>query len=99
MWGESLEAVGPEPAKISNNEFLARQQRLFSQLRPNDLLIITAPSESTRSNDVHYPYRSSSDMLYLCGWEDPEAVFTAYNDDGNWVTTLFVQPKDILQEI
>ena len=99
MWGESLVAVGPEPAKISNEEFLARQQRLFSQLRPNDLLIITAPHESTRSNDVHYPYRSSSDMLYLCGWEDPEAVFTAYNDDGNWITTLFVQPKDILQEI
>ncbi|MGB2237144.1 MAG: aminopeptidase P N-terminal domain-containing protein, partial [Candidatus Poseidoniaceae archaeon] len=99
MWGESLEAVGPEPAKIGNEEFLARQQRLFSQLRPNDLLIITAPHESTRSNDVHYPYRSSSDMLYLCGWQDPEAVFTAYNDDGNWITTLFVQPKDILQEI
>lgn len=99
MWDVSLEAVGPEPAKISNEEFASRQQRLFSQLRPNDLLIITAPDESTRSNDVHYPYRSSSDMLYLCGWEDPEAVFTAFNDDGKWVTTLFVQPKDILQEI
>ena len=52
MWDVSLEAVGPEPAKISNDEFILRQQRLFSQLRPNDLLIITAPSESTRSNDV-----------------------------------------------
>ena len=31
--------------------------------------------------------------------EDPEAVFTAFNDNGKWVTTLFVQPKDILQEI
>ena len=38
--GTYREAVGPEPAKISNDEFISRQQRLFSQLRPNDLLII-----------------------------------------------------------
>ena len=70
----------------------------FSQLRPGDLLIITAPHESTRSNDVHYPYRTSSDMLYLCGWEDPDAVFCAFNEDGKWKTTLFVQPKDVLKK-
>ena len=99
MWDESLKAVGPEPSKISIEEYKSRQERLFSQLRPDDLLIITAPQESTRSNDVHYHYRTSSDMLYLCGWEDPEAVFTAFNKDGKWFTTLFVQPKDILQEI
>ena len=99
MWGDSLQAVGDEPATITDDEFRSRQARLFSQLRPGDLLIITAPHESTRSNDVHYPYRTSSDMRYLCGWEDPEAVFCAYNDDGNWITTLFVQPKDILKEI
>lgn len=99
MWEESLQAVGKAPMTIGHDEYISRQQRLFSQLRPNDLLIITAPHESTRSNDVHYPYRTSSDMLYLCGWEDPEAVFCAFNDDGIWKTTLFVQPKDILKEI
>lgn len=99
MWEESLQAVGKAPMTIDHDEYISRQQRLFSQLRPNDLLIITAPHESTRSNDVHYPYRTSSDMLYLCGWEDPEAVFCAFNDEGNWKTTLFVQPKDILKEI
>ena len=81
MWEESLQAVGKAPMTIDHDEYISRQQRLFSQLRPKDLLIITAPHESTRSNDVHYPYRTSSDMLYLCGWEDPEAVFCAFNDD------------------
>jgi Xaa-Pro aminopeptidase len=99
MWDDSLQAVGDEPASISNEEYRARQSRLFSQLRPNDLLIITAPHESTRSNDVHYPYRTSSEMMYLCGWEDPEAVFCAFNEDGNWKSVLFVQPKDVLKEI
>jgi Xaa-Pro aminopeptidase len=99
MWDDSLQAVGAEPASIGNDEYRARQSRLFSQLRPNDLLIITAPHESTRSNDVHYPYRTSSEMMYLCGWDDPEAVFCAFNDDGEWKSILFVQPKDVLKEI
>ena len=99
MWEDSLQAVGDEPSAISEEEYRARQARLFSQLRPNDLLIVTAPHESTHSNDVHYPYRTSSEMLYLCGWEDPDAVFCAYNDDGKWTTVLFVQPKDVLKEI
>lgn len=99
MWDDSLQAVGAEPAAISDDEYRARQARLFSQLRPNDLLIITAPHVSTRSNDVHYPYRTSSDMLYLCGWEDSDAVFCAYNDDGKWISAIFVQPKDVLKEI
>lgn len=99
MWDDSLQAVGAEPASIGNDEFRARQARLFSQLRPNDLLIITAPHESTRSNDVHYPYRTSSEMMYLCGWEDPDAVFCAFNEEGEWKSLLFVQPKDLLKEI
>jgi len=99
MWDDSLQAVGAEPASIGNDEFRARQARLFSQLRPNDLLIITAPHESTRSNYVHYPYRTSSEMMYLCGWEDPEAVFCAFNEEGVWKSLLFVQPKDLLKEI
>lgn len=99
MWEDSLQAVGQEPTGISHDEYRSRQSRLFSQMRPGDLLIVTAPHESTRSNDVHYPYRTSSDMLYLCGWEDPDAVFCAFNDDGNWNSTLFVQPKDVLKEI
>jgi len=99
MWDDSLQAVGPEPVAISEDEYRARQARLYSQLRPSDLLIITAPHVSTRSNDVHYPYRTSSDMLYLCGWEEPDAVFCAYNVDGKWISAIFVQPKDVLKEI
>jgi Xaa-Pro aminopeptidase len=99
MWDDSLQAVGAEPSAISQEEYRSRQSRLFSQLRPNDLLIVTAPHESTRSNDVHYPYRTSSEMMYLCGWEDPDTVLCAYNNDGKWTTALFVQPKDLLKEI
>ena len=99
MWEESLAIVGDEPARISNEEYESRQNRIFSQLKNSDLLIITNPHESTRSNDVHYHYRSSSDMIYLTGWRDPESTFCAYNDNGEWKRVLFVQPKDVLKEI
>ncbi|MDP6869789.1 MAG: aminopeptidase P N-terminal domain-containing protein [Candidatus Poseidoniaceae archaeon] len=99
MWEESLSAIGDEPVRITNEEYKVRQQRLFSQMRPDDLLLITSPKTSVRSNDVHYVYRNSSDMLYLCGWEDPDSLFMAHNEEGNWVVSLFVQPKDVLKEI
>ena len=38
-------------------------------------------------------------MLYLCGWESPQGVFVAYREDGSWVTSLFVRPRDEKAEI
>jgi Xaa-Pro aminopeptidase len=38
-------------------------------------------------------------MLYLCGWDEPEAVFMAHHVADSWVTTLFVQPRDTKAEI
>jgi len=99
MWEESLLAIGSEPSGVDASEFEARQNRLFAQLKASDLLIITNPHESIRSNDVHYHFRASSDMLYLTGWADPESTFCAINVNGEWRRILFVQPKDVLKEI
>jgi Xaa-Pro aminopeptidase len=48
---------------------------------------------------VEYPYRTSSDLIYLTGWTEAESVFVLRHQDGRWVSTLFVQPKDTLKEI
>ena len=99
MWEDALQVVGRRPMDVAKEEYRARQARLFSQLRPDDLLIVTTPPVSSRSADVNYPYRASSELLYLCGWQDPESVFLAHNEDGDWIVTLLVQPKDVLMEI
>tara|TARA_Y100000994_G_scaffold143063_1_gene117241 strand:+ start:5125 stop:6492 length:1368 start_codon:yes stop_codon:yes gene_type:complete len=99
MWEDAMQAVGPEPAAISKEEYRSRQDRLFSQFRPDDLLIITNPKTAIRSADVHYPYRASSDLMYLCGWTDPESVLIADYQNNEWVVTLLVQPKDVLMEL
>jgi Xaa-Pro aminopeptidase len=99
MFAELERSFPAQPAAISNAEYRARQQRLFSQLRAEDLLLICAHPVSTRSNDVHFPYRNHSDMLYLCGWFDPESIMMARQVKGEWKLTLFVQSTDILSEI
>ena len=99
MWEDSLKAVGDEPPRISGEEFRSRQVRLANQMKPDDLLLITAPNSSIRSNDVHYHYRNSSDMLYLCGWEDPDSLLMMHNDGNEWIVSLLVQPRNVLMEI
>ena len=99
MYEAAMSKIGLMPPTISIDEYKARQQRLASQLRADDLVILCSGLESTHSNDVHYPFRTMSDMLYFVGWEDPESVFCMYCKEGVWTSVLFVQPKDTLKEI
>ena len=69
------------------------------QMPQDSLVIIPNNPKSVRSNDTHYRYRANSYMLYLCGWEEPESIFTALFLDGQWKTTLFVRPRDTNSEI
>jgi Xaa-Pro aminopeptidase len=99
MFDAAFKALPNKPLPISKELYRQRQQRLLSQFDESDLVIISSLPEATRSNDVHYPYRSSSDMIYMCGWTDPEATLMFYNEDNQWISHLFVQPKDTLMEI
>tara|TARA_B100000287_G_scaffold398352_1_gene415652 strand:+ start:697 stop:2043 length:1347 start_codon:yes stop_codon:yes gene_type:complete len=83
---------------FENSEYLERQARLFSEMPENTTLIIPTNDKKIRSNDVVYPFRPNSYMLYMCGWKE-EGVFVASNVDGEWGTTLFVNPRDTETEI
>ena len=99
MFSDAAKGLPTEPKSVPKSVYLERQQRFLSQLKPSDLVIITTPSEAVRSNDVTYPYRTSSDMLYLVGWADPESALIFHHDGSQWISHLFVQPKDTLKEI
>jgi Xaa-Pro aminopeptidase len=99
MFAEAFARLPPQPDPTGRDEYRQRQQRLTSQFRKNDLFILSSPAFAVRSNDVDYRYRTSSDLLYLTGWTEPESVLIMRNDGDAWVTALFVQPKDTLKEI
>ena len=80
-------------------EYFSRQKNFHSQLPENSVVIIPSNPFAKRSNDTNFPYRANSYMLYLCGWEYPEAIFVSNNCSGPWNTSIFVQPNDNLAEI
>ena len=91
-----MSAIGELP--FSANEYGRRQERFFSNFDTDTLILIPTNSIKIRSNDTSFPFRANSYMLYLCGCNQPEAVFMAYHNSTNWQSCLFVQPRDTRTE-
>jgi Xaa-Pro aminopeptidase len=77
--------------------FKARRQKLSSEIE-GSALIIAAHPHFVRNNDVHHPYRPDTNMFYLTGFEEPNAVFV-FRPGLKPETVMFVQPKDQAKEI
>lgn len=61
------------------------------------MLLFGAP-HALRNGDSEYRYRPSSDVVWLTGWEDPEAaILLRPGSDAPFV--MFVQPKDKTKEV
>jgi len=99
MFAEAMARLPTRPARTTVQEFHQRQSRLTSQFRHDDVFILVAPPFAVHSNDVEYRYRTSSDLLYMTGWTEPESVFVLRHDGEAWISSLFVQPQDTLKEI
>ena len=99
MFAEAMARLPTRPTQTTVEEFRERQGRLSSQFRQDDVFILVSPPFAVHSNDVEYRYRTSSDLLYLTGWTEPESVFVMRHDGSAWTSTLFVQPQDTLKEI
>ena len=63
-----------------------------------DAALFFSPPHHTRSNDTEFQYRQSSDILYLCGWHDPEMALLIRPKSDKPVV-MFVQPKNPKMEI
>ena len=79
---------------FSTDEYRNRQNNFLSQIKENTLVLIPTNPVRIRSNDTTYPYRANSYMMYLCGWNEPEAVFMAFHDSEGWKSSIFVRPRD-----
>lgn len=78
----------------------AERRRVFGERIGEDAVaIFTAPPERLRSQDTHFPFRQSSDIIYLSGFEEPQTVlvFAPGHDDGDFI--MFVRPHDPEKEL
>jgi len=84
---------------MSNQVYNARRSRLMATIGDDATLIVCSGQEKIRSRDTEYRFRANSDLFYLSGFEEPEAVLVLSpgHDEGDF--TLFVRPKDKKKEI
>jgi Xaa-Pro aminopeptidase len=78
--------------------FLARRTQLLARMPDHSLAIFPSAPVYTRNNDVEHSYRQDSDLYYLTGFPEPEAVALLLKGDGD-VFTLVVRPRDREREI
>lgn len=75
-----------------------RRASVLGRLGPGEAMLLFGAHHHLRNGDAEYRFRQLSDVLYLCGWEDPDVALLLRPDAEN-PFTLFVQPKDPDREV
>jgi Xaa-Pro aminopeptidase len=77
--------------------FKERRAQLGKITPVGSAVIVAAHPEYIRNNDVHHSYRPDSNLFYLTGFEEPEAIFV-FRPGMKPESVLFVRTKDPLRE-
>lgn len=62
------------PPAINNAELVRRRRALMRAVGEDAVVLVPTAPVRYRNNDAAYPYRQSSDFLYLTGFQEPEAL-------------------------
>lgn len=85
-------------AKMPNEEFVSRREKLLSQLEDNSITVIFSSQEQIRNKDCHYPFRQDSYFWYLTGFNEPDSILLLVKKQGQGQSILFLRAKDPLME-
>ncbi len=88
-----------EPTDVA--PYTAKRRAALSAAFPGRTIVVPAGQPKVRNNDVHYPFRASSDFIWLTGSGDPDAVLVMLPDGGAHSATLFARrpaPRDESEE-
>ncbi len=78
--------------------FSERRDRLIARMPERSVAIFPSAPVYIRNNDVEHSYRQDSDLFYLTGFPEPEAVALLARGTGDEFT-LIVRPRDREREI
>ena len=81
-------------ADVSPARYAQRRKQLMRTAGDDTILILPAAPERVRSRDTHYPYRQDSDLLYLAGFPEPEAVLVLVPGRQHGEAILFCRERD-----
>ena len=81
-------------ADVSPARYAQRRKQLMRTAGDDAILILPAAPERVRSRDTHHPYRQDSDLLYLAGFPEPEAVLVLVPGRQHGEAILFCRERD-----
>ena len=84
---------------LSTQEFARRRRNLLGALGAGCAAIVPAAPPKVRSRDVDYLYRPDSNLLYLTGFSEPEAVAVLLPGRGEGEFVLFCRDRDPEREL
>lgn len=79
---------------IPATAYVRRRKQLMRMAGDDAILILPSAPERVRSRDTHYPYRQDSDLLYLAGFPEPEAVLVLVPGREHGEHLLFCRERD-----
>jgi Xaa-Pro aminopeptidase len=79
---------------LSPEHFENRRREFMSRIGDQGVAIFVANPHQSRSADTEYQYRPSSDVLYLSGFREPEAVIVLAPDHEDGEFVMFVRDRD-----
>lgn len=79
---------------IDTDVYRSRRQRFIDKMGEGGVALFVAPPERQRSHDTNYPYRPSSDIVYLTGFEEPETVVVLAPGHADGDCIMFVRDRD-----
>src|SRR5262245_51404260 len=83
---------------MRKDEFARRRRQLMKMMGKGGIAILPAVPEKSRNNDVLYHYRPDSDLFYLTGFAEPEAVAVLVPGRAQAEYVLFVRDRDPARE-
>ncbi|QLB42677.1 Xaa-Pro aminopeptidase [Mannheimia pernigra] len=85
-------------AKMPQEEFTARRERILEQMQDNSALLIFTESEKRRNSDCDYLFRPDSYFWYLTGFAEPQSAILLVKQTHKTESIIFVRKKDPLME-
>ncbi len=83
---------------VEHDEFVQRRRRLMDAMEPDAIALVPGAAMQRRNRDIDFAFRQDSDLLYLCGFDEPDAVLVLIPERSEGEVILFCRDRDARAE-
>ena len=84
--------------QVDGEEFAQRRCRLLEAMEPGSIALVPGAAMQRRNRDIDFAFRQDSDLLYLCGFDEPDALLVLVPERGHGEAILFCRDRDARAE-